>query len=140
MRKFLKNLLLPAIILSSMSFSLFYTPTIELTNINASLDNNKFDLKDKTYLLNKSKFESLYVEISSSKIYGKQYNKVTEKKEKIVGTKYTLNFYEKCNIKDVKLKNNKTYITVWDNGRIDSWNTEKGIEVDEYNLKISVIK
>ena len=138
MKKNLKFLFASMFTIGLMSFSGIKTHTIELTNSGSELQNQNFELKNDTYLLNKGKFETLYVKVTSKDINGKIYNRKTSKKDKINGTKYILEFFEKCNVKGAKLQNKKTFVTVWDNGKVDAWNTEKNINVDEYNLSIAV--
>ena len=138
MKTNLKFLFVCVFSIGLMSFSGIKTHTIELTNSGAALQNQNFELQNDTYLLNTGKFETLYVKITSKGVNGKNYNKETLKKENISGTKYKLEFFEKCNIKGSKLQNNKTFVTVWENGKVDAWNTEKNVQVDEYNLSIAV--
>ena len=113
---------------------------IQLTNSNIVLNVNEFKLKKGTTLLNKSDFENLYVTIDIKRVNGKTIDSKTGQKIGIKGTKYNLNFYEKCNQKGTKLQKEKTFVTIWDNGNIDKWNTEKTFKLDEYQFEIRVTK
>jgi len=113
---------------------------IQLTNSNIVLNVNEFKLKKGTTLLNKSDFENLYVTIDIKRVNGKIIDSKTGQKIRIKGTKYNLNFYEKCNQKGTKLQKEKTFVTIWDNGNIDKWNTEKTFKLDEYQFEIRVTK
>ena len=85
------------------SFTTNNNPTIVISDVNNNLSNNQFELKDNTYFLNKSGIESLFVDVKSEKVSGKKINNINNKKESLEGTKYTLNFYEKCNSNQKKL-------------------------------------
>ena len=113
---------------------------IQLTNSNIELNVNEFKLKKGTTLLNKSDFENLYVTIDIKRVNGKTIDSKTGQKIGTKGTKYNLNFYEKCNQKGTKLQKEKTFVTIWDNGNIDKWNTEKTFKLDEYQFEIRVTK
>ena len=122
------------------SFNSIEESKIQLINSNIELNINEFKLEKGTTLLKKSDFENLYVTVDTKRVNGKTINSKNGQKIKIKGTKYYLNFYEKCNEKGTKLQKVKTFITIWDNGNIDKWNTEKTFKLDEYQFEIKVTK
>ncbi len=89
--------------------------------------------------MNASKYENFYLTINSERVTGKDWNE-NIKRDKIKGTQYNIKFYEKCNQTGKTLQKAKTFVTVFDNGRIDKWNTEKPFEVDNYKFEIKVMK
>lgn len=122
------------------SFTKQENPEIVLVKTNETLENNQFKLQEGTFLLNSTQFENLYVTITSKRITGKEWNENNYKRERIKGTQYNIKFYEKCNQTGKTLQKEKTFITVYDYGRIDKWNTEKPFEVDNYKFEIKVVK
>ncbi len=138
--KTFKELFLTVVLISIFaSFTKFENPEIVLVKTNETLENNQFKLQEGTILLNSTKFENLYVTITSKRITGKEWNE-NNKRERRKGTQYNIKFYEKCNQTGKTLQKAKTFITVFDSGRIDKWNTEKPFEVDNYKYEIKVVK
>lgn len=136
----MKNLIISTLILTILSsFTLHDNPKIEIVKSNIKLENSQFELKDGIYLLNRSEFENFYVDVTSNRVFGKEYNFKTHKKKKITGTRFNLKFYEKCNLKGIKLKKEKTFVTVWDGGRFSAWNTECELIIDDYKIEIKAI-
>ena len=119
------------------SFNLIDERKVEIVNSNIELNVNHIELKDGLYLINKKDYESLYVEVESKKVNGKRLNGTDFQKIKVKGIKYTLNFEEKLNEKGTVLRKEKVFVTVWNNGEIDTWNTKPNVHIGNYEFEIT---
>ncbi len=122
------------------SFTLVDNPKIKITQSNVALENTEFPLEEGTYLLHSSCFENFYVSVKSRHAKGKQYNKETYKRERIEGTEFVLTFFTQCNQKGTRLEKEKTFVTVWNNGKISKWNTERPFTISDYTIEIEPFK
>ena len=119
------------------SFEFIEQPKVEIVNSNIQLSVNHIELKDGLYLINKKGNESLYVEVKSNKVSGKRLKEDEFQKVKVKGTKYTLNFIEKLNDTGKVLHKEMVFITVWNTGEIDTWNTKPNVEIGKYIFQIT---
>ncbi len=119
-----------------LSFNTINERRIEIVNSNIELDINQIDLKEGIYLINKSKYSSLFVEVKPKKVNGKRTNGEDFEKQRVKGIKYVLNFEEKLNNQEKVLTREKVFVTIWENGEIDTWNTKPNVQIGKYQFEI----